>query len=614
MFKFPYGVSDFYKIITQDYFYVDHTDYIPRIEQAGSQLLFLRPRRFGKSLLLSMLENYYDVAKAGEFERLFGHLAIGQAPTPLHNQYLVLKWDFSVVDPQGDVQAVKRALHDHVNNSLKTFARRYQHLLPFDVEIKPDNAISSFESASAAVQASPHQMYLLIDEYDNFANEILMAERSTTQDRYEALLYGEGALKTAFKAVKAASTGGGLDRIFIAGVSPVVLSDVTSGFNIAKSIYLEPEFNALCGFGKREVADMLRQIVVACGLPVEKASEALTMMRVYYNGYRFADEQTLIYNPTLALYFMEHLQKHGQYPREMLDSNLAMDRDKISYISQLPGGKVVIANALSEEHPLSIRRLADRFGVKDVLYALKDHTFMASLLYYFGVLTFGGTSPKGKFVLQIPNMVVRRLYVERIQEMLLPDLSRDEAQRVAEIFYSSGDMQPLCDFIERRYFKVFDNRDYRWSNELTVKTAFLTLLFDDTFYIMDSETALERDYADLTMILRPEMRKYQLLDILIEFKYISLQEAGLAGAEVKALTPEQLESLEPVQRKLAESRHKLQGYHETLQAAYGDVLRLHVYSVVAVGFERLVWVEITQGPSSGSISSATTPSASFSGG
>jgi len=239
---------------------------------------------------------------------------------------------------------------------------------------------------------------------------------------------------------------------------------------------------------------------------------------------------------------------------------------------------------------------------------------MASLLYYFGVLTFGGTSPKGKFVLQIPNMVVRRLYVERIQEMLLPDLSRDEAQRVAEIFYSSGDMQPLCDFIERRYFKVFDNRDYRWSNELTVKTAFLTLLFDDTFYIMDSETALERDYADLTMILRPEMRKYQLLDILIEFKYISLQEAGLAGAEVKALTPEQLESLEPVQRKLAESRHKLQGYHETLQAAYGDVLRLHVYSVVAVGFERLVWVEITQGPSSGSISSATTPSASFSGG
>ena len=198
----------------------------------------------------------------------------------------------------------------------------------------------------------------------------------------------------------------------------------------------------------------------------------------------------------------------------------------------------------------------------------------------------------GKLALQVPNLVVERLYVERIREMLLPDLDQNEAQRVAEVLYSTGDMQPLCDFVEGRYFRALDNRDYLWANELTVKTAFLTLLFNDLFYVMDSETALERSYADLTMILRPEMRRYELLDILIEFKYVKLSETGLSGAQVRALSEEDLHSLPPVREKLIESRTKLRGYGEKLHARYGAALRLRAYSVVAVGFERLVWVEV----------------------
>jgi len=394
--KFPYGICDFHKIITEDYLYIDRTDRIPLIEEAGSQLLFLRPRRFGKTLLLSMLENYYDVARTDEFEELFGHLAIGQYSTPKHNQYFVLKWDFSLADPQGDVRAIRQALHDHVNSSLQTFARRYQDLLPYPVEIDRRNAIYSLESALAAVQSSAYKLYLLIDEYDNFANEVMMGSRTLSKERYEDLLYSEGSVKTLFKAIKALSAGRGLDRVFITGVSPVVLSDITSGYNIAKNIYLTPQFHDLCGFQELEIQDTLRQITAESDLLINQADEALTMMRAFYNGYCFAlnNKEAFVYNPTLALYFMEHFQETCHYPEEMLDENLAMDRGKITYISQLPGGRQVILDALNEEQPLTIERLAHRFGVEDMLEAMKDKTFMASLLYFFGILTFGGRTPE----------------------------------------------------------------------------------------------------------------------------------------------------------------------------------------------------------------------------
>jgi hypothetical protein len=174
--KFPYGISDFYKLITADYFYVDRTDNIRRIEEVGEQLLFLRPRRFGKSLLLSTLENYYDLARADEFDRLFGHLAIGRNPTPKRNQYFVLRWDFSAVDPSGDAEQIRRALHEYINDRIEKFGSYYQPWLPHSINLNAGNALSSFQRLLNAVQLTPHRLYLLIDEYDNFANEILMED------------------------------------------------------------------------------------------------------------------------------------------------------------------------------------------------------------------------------------------------------------------------------------------------------------------------------------------------------------------------------------------------------------------------------------------------------
>jgi len=590
--KFPYGISNFEKIITNGYFYIDRTDCIPLLEETGDHLLFLRPRRFGKSLLLSMLKNYYDIAKAEQFKRLFGKLAIGKNPTDRHNQYFVLEWDFSSVEAFGDAYAIRSALHLYVNGTIEDFAIYYKKFLPAEIKIYPENALASFQSLLLAVRQTSHKLYLLIDEYDNFANELMM-NRKVSKERYKALVYGEGSLKALFKVVKSATKGLGLDRAFITGVSPVVMSDMTSGHNIAKNIYLKPQFNDLCGFRETEIDILIQRIAGACQLPASRADEAMAMMRTFYNGYVFTQKRDApVYNPTLAIYFLEAFQEDCEYPEEMLDENLAMDRNKLNYIAGLPDGGQVILDVLNEEKPLSITRLARRFGVEDMLAAVKDNTFMASLLYYFGILTFGKRTTIGNHILRVPNLVVRGLFLEQLQKILIPDTTRGEMRQVTETFYNTGDIRPLCDFIENYFFKAFDNRDYRWANELTVKTAFMAILFNDTLYITDSETVLERDYSDMTLIVRPDKRQYQLLDFLFEFKYISLKDNRLSGAKVRAMTADELKNLLPVKQKLAESEAKLKGYRKTLRTAYGEILRLHCYSVVSIGFDRLVWAEV----------------------
>ncbi len=366
--KFPYAINDFGKLITQGHFYQDRTDRIPLLEAAGDQLIFIRPRRFGKSLLLSMLEHYYDVNRADQFEALFGHLAIGKNPTPLHNQYFVMKWDFSLVKAQGSLKEIEMALYRHVNAAIQDCAVQYGWR---DLDIIPEDAVVSLSSLLRRVRQEGRLLYLLIDEYDNFANEVLMTGRK--QEFYEGLLYGEGVLKSLFKAVKA-------------GVSPVVLSDMTSGYNVGEDIYLDERFNDLCGFTEAEIAAVLQQMVAEGGTwsPVD----ALDLMRTFYNGYCFSEEGgERLYNPTLSLYFLKALQTKGRYPREMLDENLAMDRSKLRYIADLPHGEEVLIQALNGEEGLIIPRLARRFGVADVLDAVKDQPFMASLLYYFGVLS-----------------------------------------------------------------------------------------------------------------------------------------------------------------------------------------------------------------------------------
>jgi len=584
--KIPYGLADFQRLRREGFFYQDRTDRIGQLEAAGHQLVFLRPRRFGKSLLLSMLENYYDVNKADSFGELFGDLAVGRNPTPLRNRFFILKWDFSRIAAYGDLDAIQSAIHGHLNLAIADCAERYQ----LDVKLNEDDALYSFGRLLQAVNKTQRPLYLLIDEYDNFANEVMMRNNS----HYGALLQGEGLLKTVFKNIKSAAGGLGLERVFITGVSPVVMSDMTSGYNVAINIYFDPEFNDLCGFTEPEVEGLVVQCLPQSACEAE-FEDAMSTLRTFYNGYRFSEHaESGIYNPTLTLYFCRHLQRQRRFPNNLLDENLAMDRNKLQYLAGLPHGEDIIVKALGGDEPLAVEQLSERFGVEDMIHGVKDQTFMLSLLYYFGMLTLSSDiSGLGKQLLTIPNLVARKLYIERLRECLLrPDFdAREDIDRAVERFISAGDLQLLCDFIEQRYFTILSNRDYRWSNELTIKVAFMTLLYNDHLYMMVSETETRRRYADLSLIVRPDMRRFQALDLVLEFKYVKLAETGLTAEQVRASTTELLAGLSKVSDRLAEAESQAREYMHDLQQRYPEA-QLHGFAVVAIGFERLLWRKV----------------------
>jgi hypothetical protein len=449
MIKIPYGICDFYKIITEGYFYADRTDRIRLIEAAGDQLLFLRPRRFGKTLLLSMLRNYYDLAMGQEFNRVFGHLAAGKNPTPLHNQYFVLMWDFSAVSPAGDSEQIRKALHAHINGCIEQFIARYRDILDYPIVLDETDALRSFQSVLAAVSTTPYKLYLMIDEYDNFANEVIMSGQAFSQERYQEVLYS--ALKPVLKAIKSASAGQGLDRVLMTGVSPIAISDAAGAYNIAENIYLRAEFNDLCGFRESEIGYPLKQIAGECQIPSEKAAEGFSLMQTFYKGYCFSPSSVHdnVYNPALALYFMKMFQLEGQYPKDIADSNLVPDPGKIAYFLRLPGGEQAVLDSLNEEHPLSIGRLSQRFGLDDVMYPPDgDHTFFVSLLYYHGILTYSGRTPMGRFILKIPNLAVKELYLARIQKILFSDQRKNKDILPTENFHNQGDAEPVYNLLE----------------------------------------------------------------------------------------------------------------------------------------------------------------------
>jgi hypothetical protein len=542
-----------------------------------------------------MLENYYDVAKADDFDKLFGNLAIGKNPTPLHNTYLVMKWDFSVIKTYKNITDIEHSLNNYINETIDNFSSRYESFLTRKININPENALASWQSLLTAIQKTSYKLYLFIDEYDNFANEVMMGGNQINNSRYDALISAESSLKTLFKAVKSATSGQGLERVFITGVSPVLMTDITSSYNVAEDIYLDSDFNDLCGFRESELKSLLNKIVKQCKLSKQKEQDALYLMKTFYNGYCFNQGvQEFVYNPTLVLYFLKFFQKKCQFPSKMLDNNLAMDRGKLSYVSSLLNGESVIFNALNENPPLSLFELADRFGVKDMLSATKDTKFIVSLLYYLGILTLNGETDLGKLRFKIPNLVARKLYVERLFEMHLTKSEREQTSKLAEDFFQTGDLQAICYFMEQHYFKVFDNRDYKLANELTIKTAFLTILFNDILYIMDSEFSTGRRYVDLSMIIRPERRKYPIFDFILEFKYISLSEINLSGKEVRDMNIDELKALTLVKKNLADAKKQLLSYNASLQNKYGDELKLKLLSVVAVGFDRLIWEKLEQ--------------------
>ncbi|ETR67540.1 MAG: AAA-ATPase-like protein [Candidatus Magnetoglobus multicellularis str. Araruama] len=604
--KNSYAISDFEKLRLSGFQYIDRTDRIPKIESVGQYLLFLRPRRFGKSLWLSTLKNYYDVAKKDAFDALFSDLWIGKNPTSLANQYFVLKWDFSCVECSGSNADIRRSLFNHINSIIKMFEVDYAHILKSKIEIDPDFAMNSFFSLLSCIKQTPHKLYLFIDEYDNFANE-LMARRK--EDKYFDMTGLDGFLKTFFKSLKSATEGMGLDRMFLTGVTPILLNDVTSGDNIKTDIHILPDFSDLCGFTETEVRSLIQSFTHSLEtnpryqsidfsklFPQGKEQwmeELFSLIKNLYDGYSFSPYIIKhIYNPTLIMYLFKQLEQlYGQLPKTLLDHNLLADSGRIEYIANLPGGTELIME-LNQNKTIEIIEIESRFGFKDMIEKTsKTQVFMGSYLYYMGVLTLGETVPSGKQQLKIPNPVTQSLYIDSIVKWIVKDPGqRDIGFQEAEQLTREGKMAPLRNYIESQVFPSFDWRDKRWVNELTIKTIFMCLMNDNVNYLMISERQTRTGYADLAMIVRPDRRSFSIKDILIEFKYIKTK--TLSVKNLKKQSDKSLFALKPIQNKLKQARSQAKKYAKELKDEFGDVMQLNTYAVIAIGFERLLYKKL----------------------
>ena len=605
--KLPYGIADFHSLITQGYRYVDRTAHIRTMEELGRSLLFVRPRRFGKSLWLHTLSTYYDLRRRDEHPSLFGDLAVGREPTPLAHRYFVLEWNFSNIDPLGagsadPVTGIGELLEDYVHGTIENFLTDYQGHLDTPVRIEK-SAVRTFGNLLTAIRQTPYKLYLLIDEYDNFANEILIGDERT----YRRLVGADGPFKRLMKQVKAATEGRGVDRLFLTGVTPLVLSDLTSGLNIAENVSLVPALNALCGFTEGEVRSLIEEVAAERDGDFS-VDEARDMLRTWYNGYRFAAGTAAevaadrVYNPTLALYFLKHLQREGTYPRQMLDTNLAADENKLRFLGRETGAGDVLAELVQTGEPLEIEQVEARFTLSDMLSeAHRDRTALGSFLFYFGMLTLEGETPRRTLLLAAPNLVVQKLYVEQTLDQLIEDQRGvPDLGSPAWALMENGDIGPLLDLIEAKLFPRFSARDSRWLNELAVKTAFVTLLFQDVNYRLFSEPSIDgaaplgrgHGFADLVLLLRPDARATPLSDLLLEFKLVKPDELGEEAARLEVVEREALAGLPPVAAALEEAAAQARRYRAGLLARYGDHLRLRSFAVVAVGFVRLVAREV----------------------
>jgi len=530
----PYGVADFKDFRIKNLYYVDKTRFIRNIENKGSFLFFIRPRRFGKSLFLSMLEYYYDIHRKDQFDFIFNGADIHQNPTREKNSYLILPLNFSMVG--SNPKYVEGAFLTRIKNAANLFTAKYHDLLDIDPG-KTGNEFSSKNTASEIMDtllsycwSKKQKLYVIIDEYDNFANTILS---DSGEAEYRAITHGEGFLRSFFNVIKAGTTGSDtpISRLFMTGVSPIALDDVTSGFNIAGNISLHSDINEIMGFTQGEVETLI-EYYRQTGKIRHSTPELLEMMGRWYNHYRFSLHSTReVFNTVHVLYFLKEYLVDSQIPGTLIDNNARMDYLKLRYLiisdkkstpppPALPhtNGNFSKLRQIMENDAIH-STIVDRFPIAKLTH---PENFI-SLLYYFGLLTITGSDEEHKAILKIPNEAVKRLYYDYIKEtyeetgILTIDLSRYEAAMKEMAF--SGKWKPLIAYLVDQMEISMGLRDLI-TGEKGIQAFLNVYLGLSALFLVYSEKELKKGYADL--VLEPFLAQYPGLkySYLIEIKYI----------------------------------------------------------------------------------------------
>ena len=574
--RIPYGMMNFIDVREDDCYYVDKTHYIPLIENANKYFFYIRPRRFGKSLTISMLHHYYNILEADKFEKWYGDLYIGKHPTPERNSYLIIYLNFAVVN--AELNSYRQSLDAHCNTEFNFFCDVYAQYLPEGIKEemnKKKGAIEQLDYLYKECIKTNQQIYLFIDEYDHFTNKIL-SEPSCLED-YKSETYGTSYLRSFFDTVKA-GTDSTIKRCFVTGVSPVTMDDLTSGFNIGTNYSLSPEFNEMTGFNEEEVRAMLDYYATTCQFH-HSTDELIEAMKPWYDNYCFAEQSygsTTMYNSNMVLYFVDNYIRNGGYmPRNMVEENIRVDYNKL---------RMLIRKDKEFTHDAStIQTLVQQGYITGELKTgfpaetIAEPDNFISLLFYFGMLTISGTK-RGKTLLTIPNQVVReQLYSYLLDTYNEADLRFDnwEKGKLASAMAYRGDWKAYFDYIAECLHRYSSQRD-KQKGEAYVHGFTLAMTAQNRFYRPISEQENQEGYADIFMFPLLDIYKDMLHSYIIELKYAKGKDSD-----------EKVEQL----RQEAITQANRYAASETVQKAIGTTT-LHKIIVVYQGMKMVVCEEV----------------------
>ena len=530
----PYGMMNFADIRLDNYYYVDKTSFIPVIEQSDRFFFFIRPRRFGKSLTLNMLQHYYDVRTRDKFDALFGDLYIGKHPTRDRNSYLVLYLNFSGIS--GELHNYRQGLDAHCNTSFDYFCDIYAEYLPKGIKEvlnEKAGAVEQLDYLYHQCELAGQQIYLFIDEYDHFTNAILSDAESI--HRYTEETHKEGYLRAFFNRVKA-GTYSSIKRCFITGVSPVTMDDLTSGFNIGTNYSLTPKFNAMMGFTEDEVREMLTYYSTKAPFH-HTVDELIELMKPWYDNYCFAQEcydQPTLYNSNMVLYFVKnYIDNNGKAPRNMIESNIRIDYEKLRMLirkdKEFAHDASIIQTLVSQGYITG--ELKDGFPAANIV----DSDNFVSLLYYFGMLTVSGTY-KGKTKLIIPNQVVReQLYTYLLNTYNEADLSfnNHEKDELSSALAYRGAWQSYFDYIADCLKRYASQRD-KQKGDSFVHGFTLAMTAQNRFYRPISEADTQSGYVDIFLSPMLEIYPDMSHSYIIELKYARYKDPESRVEELRA--------------------------------------------------------------------------------
>lgn len=574
--RIPYGMMNFIDVREDDCYYVDKTHYIPLIENANKYFFYIRPRRFGKSLTISMLRHYYNILEADKFEKWYGDLYIGKHPTPERNSYLIIYLNFAVVN--AELNSYRQSLDAHCNTEFNFFCDVYAQYLPEGIKEemnKKKGAVEQLNYLYKECIKTNQQIYLFIDEYDHFTNKIL-SEPSCLED-YKSETYGTSYLRSFFDTVKA-GTDSTIKRCFVTGVSPVTMDDLTSGFNIGTNYSLSPEFNEMTGFNEEEVRAMLDYYATTCQFH-HSTDELIEAMKPWYDNYCFAEQSygsTTMYNSNMVLYFVDnYIRNGGEMPDKMVEENIRVDYNKL---------RMLIRKDKEFAHDAStIQTLVQQGYVTGELKTgfpaetVAEPDNFISLLFYFGMLTISGTK-RGKTLLTIPNQVVReQLYSYLLDTYNEADLRFDswEKGKLASAMAYRGDWKAYFDYIAECLHRYSSQRD-KQKGEAYVHGFTLAMTAQNRFYRPISEQENQEGYADIFMFPLLDIYKDMLHSYIIELKYAKGKDSD-----------EKVEQL----RQEAITQANRYAASETVQKAIGTTT-LHKIIVVYQGMKMAVCEEV----------------------